>query len=96
MTFGAFMTIIRSIYSDYLFLFFQSNDFRKQISGGKSSTMNQITRYMLDEIVIPFPNYESIEKLSKILYQAEKSISELRKSIEAIDKVIKSLINENL
>lgn len=96
MTFGAFMTIIRSIYSDYLFLFFQSNDFRKQISGGKSSTMNQITRYMLDEIVIPFPDNESIEKLSKILYQADKSISELRKSIDAIDKVIKSLINENL
>jgi type I restriction enzyme S subunit len=96
MTFGAFMTIIRSIYSDYLFLFFQSNDFRKQISGGKSSTMNQITRYMLDEIVIPFPDYESIEKLSKILYQADKSISELRKSIDAIDKVIKSLISENL
>lgn len=27
---------------------------------------------------------------------ADKSISELRKSIDAIDKVIKSLINENL
>ena len=28
--------------------------------------------------------------------QADKSKSELRKSIESIDKVIKSLINENL
>ena len=27
---------------------------------------------------------------------ADKSISELRKSVDAIDKVIKSLINENL
>lgn len=32
----------------------------------------------------------------EIAKQADKSISELRKSIDAIDKVIKSLINENL
>lgn len=96
MTFGAFMTIIRSQYTDYLFLFFQSDDFRKQISGGKSSTMNQITQYMLDEIIVPFAEESLRSNLSKIMQQADKSISELRKSIEAIDKVIKSLINENL
>ena len=32
----------------------------------------------------------------EIAEQADKSISELRKSIDAIDKVIKSLISENL
>ena len=96
MTFGAFMTIIRSTYTDYLFLFFQSDDFRKQISGGKSSTMNQITQYMLDGIVVPFADDESRARLSRILQQADKSKAELRKSIDAIDKVIKSLINENL
>ena len=35
-------------------------------------------------------------KFVTIKQQADKSISELRKSIDAIDKVIKSLINENL
>lgn len=96
MTFGAFMTIIRSQYTDYLFLFFQSDDFRKQISGGKSSTMNQITQYMLDEIIVPFAEESLRSNLSKIMQQADKAKAELRKSIEAIDKVIKSLINENL
>lgn len=96
MTYGAFMTIIRSEYSDYLYLYFQSEDFRDQISGGKSSTMNQITQKMLDKIEIPLPDQNVISSLSAILKQADKSKFELRKSIEAIDKVIKSLINENL
>lgn len=36
------------------------------------------------------------QKFVSIAQQADKSISELRKSIDAINKVIKSLINENL
>ena len=93
MTYGAFMTIIRSEYSDYLYLYFQSADFRDQISGGKSSTMNQITQKMLDKIEIPLPDQDVISSLSAILKQADKSKFELRKSIDAIDAVIKSLIN---
>lgn len=73
MTYGAFMTIIRSDYSDYLYLYFQSGDFRNQISGGKSSTMNQITQKMLDKIEIPLPNQQIINSLSSILKQADKS-----------------------
>ena len=73
MTYGAFMTIIRSDYSDYLYLYFQSGDFRDQISGGKSSTMNQITQKMLDKIEIPLPNQQIINSLSAILKQADKS-----------------------
>ena len=96
MTYGAFMTVIRSEYSDYLYLYFQSNDFREQVSTGKSSTMNQITQNMLDKISLPLPDDETRKKLSIILHQADKSEFELRKSVEAIDKVIKSLINENL
>lgn len=35
-------------------------------------------------------------RFEMILNQSDKSISDLRKSVDAIDKVIKSLINENL
>ena len=73
MTYGAFMTIIRSEYSDYLFLYFQSNAFREQVSTGKSSTMNQITQKMLDKICLPFPDEDTRKKLSAILHQADKS-----------------------
>ena len=73
MTYGAFMTVIRSEYSDYLYLYFQSNDFREQVSTGKSSTMNQITQNMLDKISLPLPDDETRKKLSIILHQADKS-----------------------
>ena len=73
MTYGAFMTVIRSPYNEYLYLFFQSEDFRKQISVGKSSTMNQITQKMLDEIQIPFPDNNTRSHLSNILKQSDKS-----------------------
>lgn len=73
MTYGAFMTVIRSEYSDLLYLYFQSNDFREQVSTGKSSTMNQITQNMLDKISLPLPDDETRNKLSIILHQADKS-----------------------
>ena len=93
MTFGAFMTIIRSEHSDYLYGYFLTNHFRNQISAGKSSTMNQITQQMLDSITLPSPKPELETKFSSILRQADKSKFELKRAIEAIDKVIKSLIN---
>ena len=73
MTYGAFMTVIRSEYMDYLFLFFQSDDFRQQISYGKSSTMNQITQKMLDQITLDLPSKDEIGRLSPLLEQADKS-----------------------
>ncbi len=46
------------------------------------------------KVIVP-PMSEQLKFVS-IARQADKSISELRKSVDAIDKVIKSLINENL
>jgi type I restriction enzyme S subunit len=48
------------------------------------------------KIPIPIVEKDLQEKYIEIKHQADKSISELRKSVDAIDKVIKSLINENL
>jgi lysine/ornithine N-monooxygenase len=52
MTFGTFMMIIRSEYNPYLSWFFKSTDFRNQIKGGENTMINQITRYMLDDVVL--------------------------------------------
>lgn len=60
------------------------------------TTINFVSRSKLEEIEIPVPNIDEQNRFLKIKHQADKSEFELRKSIEAIDKVIKSLINENL
>lgn len=48
------------------------------------------------EIQVYLPPVGLQKNFESIYNQADKSISELRKSVDAIDKVIKSLINENL
>ena len=60
------------------------------------TTINFVSRSKLEEIEIPIPSIETQDKFISIKHQADKSEFELRKSIDAIDKVIKSLINENL
>ena len=47
-------------------------------------------------IGIPNASVEQQKAFTAIAEQADKSKFELKKAIEAIDKVIKSLINENL
>ena len=74
MTFGAFMTIFRTPYNDYLKFFLQSSSFRKQLSGSKTTTINQITIRMLDNIDMDLPGHverkkriEKLETLQKII-----------------------------
>ena len=55
MTYGAFMTVIRSKSNPFLFYFFKSHTFREKLTQGKTSTVNQITVNMLKEMEIPVP-----------------------------------------
>ena len=94
MTFGAFMTIIRSRYSDYLFIYFQLPAFRKQVNT-RTATINQITQKMLDNVRLPIPEFSVVERFSKLLTQTDKSKFELKKAIENINVLIKSLMQKD-
>ena len=72
MSFGAFMMIIRSEYYQYLMTYFQLPEFRSQISTG-TTTINQITRYMLDKIKLPVPDKASIDEFFTFVTQVDKS-----------------------
>lgn len=61
-------------------------------NAGKT-TINFVSRSKLESLEIPVPLYEEQVHFVSIFKQADKSKFELRKSIDAIDKVIKSLIN---
>lgn len=59
----------------------------------KQGVLPSLTRKDLEKIIMPIPPMDLQLSFVSIANQADKSISELRKSVEAIDAVIKSLIN---
>ena len=65
MSFGSFMRIIRSRYNHFLFYFFRSEFFREQLTGISTSTINQITGKMMDEIKVVLPPLEEQEAFAK-------------------------------
>lgn len=79
-----------------LFCYYQSN---KAVLRQMAKKTTGIMNLKMDDywkIPIPMIDKDEQNKFVEIYKQADKSKSELNKSIEAIDKVIKSLINENL
>lgn len=94
-TFGAFMMIIRSEYYSYLKTYFETPFFRNQISTG-TSTINQITGKMLNEISLPVPDMDAVRLFEEFVHQSDKSKFELKQAIEGVDVLIKSLIQQEL
>ena len=71
-----------------------SPDYLAQIKSTLAGTTRlRVSRGNLGKVKIPLPSIEQQTAFVTIAEQADKSKFELRKSIEAIDKVIKSLIN---
>lgn len=71
-TFGAFMMIIRSEYYSYLKTYFEMPFFRSQISTG-TSTINQITGKMLNEISLPVPDIGTVKVFEEFVNRIAKS-----------------------
>ena len=96
MTFGAFMTIIRSQYNKYLLSFFRSEAFFNQITSAKTSTINQITKSMLEEIFLPLPPLPLQNQFAEFVQQSDKSKFELQRTMDELDATYKSILRENL
>ena len=54
-TFGAFMTVFRSRFHDYISYVFNSRLFEQQSGSFMTSTINQLTISILDNIQLPYP-----------------------------------------
>lgn len=63
---------------------------KKVLSG---TTRLRISRANLGKIQVPLPSKDRQKQFVAIVEQSDKSVFEIKKSIEAIDAVIKSLIN---
>jgi len=81
-------------YSLYNYYHTHKNEIRRM--GNKTTGIQNLKMDKYWDIPIADASPEQEEQFVSLYKQANKSKDELRKSIEAIEKVIKSLINENL
>ena len=96
MTFGAFMTIFRSEYNKYLRYFFNSDLFKQQMSVCFTTTINQLTIGILNEMLIPLPPIPTqtaiVEYLDSKTAKINQTISTIEQELELIEEYKKSLI----
>lgn len=90
MTYGAFMTIIRSCYNDYLFHFFKSPAFRVQLGTAKTATINQITVKMLNSIKVGIPPLELQQQFAEKIEAIEKQKEQIKQSIAEVETLFNS------
>ena len=93
-SFGAFMMIIRSQYFGYLMTYFQMDAFRQQIKTGATTTINQITGRMLDDVTIPLPPMALVEQFTAFVAQTDKSKLAIQESLKRLEILKKSLMQK--
>ena len=96
MTFGTFMTVIRSQYNPFLSWFFISNEFREQITGGSNPMINQITRYMLDDVKLNLPPLPEQQRIISILDETFSSIEQAKENLQRNLQNAKELFQSEL
>lgn len=91
LSFGAFMTLIRSKYNNFLYYFFLSQSFKKQIAVGNNAMINQITKSILNNILLfipPLPEQHRIvselDCLSGIIEKKREQLKELDNLAQAV------------
>lgn len=85
MSYGAFMTTIRSKYNPYLFEFFKLPAFRTQLGLAKTATINQITVKMLANTEVALPPLDlqrAFEKRVASIYAQRASIKQSMKDCQ--------------
>lgn len=83
-----------SILADFFIAYTMTPNYSAQINEVTTgTTRRRVSRANLGNVKVPVPQIDKQKLFVSISEQADKSKFELRKSIEAIDAVIKSLIN---
>jgi type I restriction enzyme S subunit len=98
-TFGAFMTIFRSMINSYLYYFFNSTIFLSQTALFGTSTINQLTNDILSNLVVAYPT--DLEEQNKIIEHIKTetqtidiAISKSEREIELIKEYRDAMIAE--
>lgn len=91
-TFGAFMSIYRSPFNNFIFHVFQSDIIKRQIDAHLGATINQITNKSLNSFEIPFPSIEEQKEVAHTLMEMNREISLLVHKLEKVKKIKVSMM----
>ena len=86
MTYGTFMMIIRSAYNPLLYHYFDTGLFRNQIKHGEANMINQITRYMLDEVKLNLPPVTEQQSIVETLDSLKSKVDKLQANYDKISQ----------
>lgn len=89
MSFGAFMSIFRSPYNDYLSKVFNSPLFEYQSGSFLTATINQLTTGNLNSFEIPLPTEKEREKIANFLDHETAKIDTLIEKQQQLIKLLK-------
>ena len=99
LSYGAFTTIFRSN-NKFLFYVFNAGVFEYHLASYNTSTINQLTTSMLNEIRVPFPPVKTQRKIVDYLDEEcgeiDATIAKQKESIEKLKAYKQSLISETV
>lgn len=90
MTYGAFMTVIRSDFQPFLFAFFRSPAFRSQLTTAKTATINQITVKMLENMQVILPPLALQQQFAEKIEAIEQQKERIRQSLAEVQLLFDS------
>lgn len=99
-SFGAFMTIYRSMFYQFVFLLFLSDFFRNYMDNSSSTKIYQLTQAMLMNCVCPLPPLKEqeviVNKVETFLEKVTTLENQIQDRKSLSDKLIFGIIKENL
>ena len=82
LSFGAFMSLYRSVFNPFVFKFMSADIFKTQINDKKSTGINQLTQGTLNNIIIPLPPLHEQEQIVSKLEELMAFCDGLEQSIK--------------
>ncbi len=94
-TFGAFMTVFRSEYAEYLTHVIKSSDIKRQIVRCTGATINQITNGDLRQFTLYFPtNKKERDNIARILSTCDTVIQNTQKTIDKYKSIKQGMMQD--
>ena len=92
--FGAFMSVYRSDYNYYLYHYFDTDFYKKEVHKNLGATINSINGSDLKKFKIPFPTLKEQEKIATYLTALDAKIEQVNTQIEKAKTFKKGLLQQ--